>query len=456
MTQRLEQTFTITVDLKKNIAIASQTPQFIANDTNVLFIRVLENGKPYDYQSADRVVVNLKRKDGIVVNALASYDEETEMIKYVVGATETELEGNLEANISLFLSGTRVTSKNFMIKVSSDFEQGIPSEEGYSVLQSLFIETETVKQTAQEKALYAQESGDYARAIRDNFGHKGDYSPSTAYKNGNVVSYGGTNYICVQDTTAGINPLNGAYWTVVAPSATFNEQTWTATSGQKTFTISNGKYVVGKGNIQVFVGGVPQASGINFTESSETTISFSEAVPTGVTVYAKWMEGALSITKGHKTGHEKGGQDELDVTQLKNFKENVTDQFTSVNASLAEKATKVELIPLANKDYVDSQILTVNTGGTIDLSRKADKSYVDETANGLNEKKYTYAYLSDGSVQTITEKDKTNAVISITTFTYKANGDVDTSAKVMGGQTVTTQYVYDTNGNLTDTINTKS
>jgi hypothetical protein len=338
----LQQNFNITLDLKKQIAVASQIPTFIQNDTSTLFITLMDNGKAYDFASADRYVINLKRPDGKIITGLATYDTETQKIKYNFGSTEMELAGNLEVSISLFLGESRISTRPFMVRILKDYEEGIPSEEGYSVLQELFIEVDTVKSTAQEKAQYAQESGDYARAIRDNFGHKGNYDNTKSYKNGNVVSYGGVNYICVQDTTVGINPLNGSYWTVVAPSVTNNEQTWVATAGQKTFTLANGQYVVGKGNIQVFVGGVPQVSGVNFTESSETTISFSESVPTGVTIYAKWMEGALSITKGHKTGHEAGGQDELDVTKLKNFKENVTDQFTSVSAQLADIVTNVK------------------------------------------------------------------------------------------------------------------
>ncbi|MCP1124522.1 phage baseplate upper protein [Bacillus sp. 3103sda1] len=78
------------------------------------------------------------------------------------------------------------------------------------------------------------------------------------------------------------------------------------------------------------------------------------------------------------------------------------------------------------------------------------------TLNGINENKFSYTYKADGSVDVITEKDKTNAIVSTTTFTYLASGDVDTSVKVMNGQTVTTKYNYDTNGNLTSTVNTKA
>jgi hypothetical protein len=104
-----------------------------------------------------------------------------------------------------------------------------------------------------------------------------------------------------------------------------------------------------------------------------------------------------------------------------------------------EKGTEIEEAP----SDVPSQIASLT-------------SSLAESVHQLNDFKYTYTYLDDGSVQTITEKDKDSNVISTTTFTYLTSGDVDTSIKVMDGQTVTTQYIYDVNGNLTDTVNTKA
>jgi hypothetical protein len=290
----LQQNFNITLDLKKQIAVASQIPTFIQNDTSTLFITLMDNGKAYDFASADRYVINMKRPDGKIITGLATYDTETQKIKYNFGSTEMELAGNLEVSISLFLGESRISTRPFMVRILKDYEEGIPSEEGYSALQELFIEVDTVKSTAQEKAQYAQESGDYARAIRDQFGHKGDYSPTTQYLEGNVISYGGVNYFCKQNAL-GVIPTNPTYWDVVAPKTTIRDQSWVATSGQKTFTLSNGSYAIGGGNIQVWVGGVPQARGISFTESSETTITFFEVIPTGTDVYAIWNEGTTSI-----------------------------------------------------------------------------------------------------------------------------------------------------------------
>lgn len=82
-------------------------------------------------------------------------------------------------------------------------------------------------------------------------------------------------------------------------------------------------------------------------------------------------------------------------------------------------------------------------------------SEISTQVGNSNENKFSYVYNDDDSVKTITEKDKNDIVVSVTAFTY-TNGDVTTTVKTMGDQTVTTQYIYDENGNLTDTINTKS
>lgn len=99
----------------------------------------------------------------------------------------------------------------------------------------------------------------------------------------------------------------------------------------------------------------------------------------------------------------------------------------------------VSPVPLSN------QFFTVNS--------RTDSNILED-GDG-NPTQSTYTYNPDGSVQTITEKDASANVLSTTTFTYKANGDVDTSVKVMDGKTVTTQYIYDANGNLTDTVNVR-
>jgi YD repeat-containing protein len=271
-------------------------------------------------------------------------------------------------------------------------------------LKTLTDTAVTSKQDVDSAIANANTSADYAKGIRDNFGHKGNYSPSVAYKNGNIVAYGGTNYICIKDTTAGIDPLNGTYWTVISPQATINKQTWTATANQTVFTITNGSYVPNQGNIEVIVGSVPQITGIGFTETNTTTITLSEGVPAGTIVFARWFEGSMSITKGHNNSHYLNGQDELDLTKLRNYQEQVS---SPINVLF-----------------------------------------------GVNDYRTDFTYIG-GQVATETVSDSKGNVIGKTTYTY-VNNNLDTSVLVTNGQTITSKYTYDSNGNLLSIVNTKS
>lgn len=76
-------------------------------------------------------------------------------------------------------------------------------------------------------------------------------------------------------------------------------QTWIATDNQTVFTLTNGSYIPNKNLIEVVVGSVPQISGENFTETSSTSFTLNEGIPSGVEVYAKWFETIVPISIGN-------------------------------------------------------------------------------------------------------------------------------------------------------------
>jgi len=59
--------------------------------------------------------------------------------------------------------------------------------------------------------------------------------------------------------------------------------TVTATSGQTVFTTPF-TYTVGVNNLNVYINGVRQVLGSSYTETSSTSITFSEGVPVNATV----------------------------------------------------------------------------------------------------------------------------------------------------------------------------
>jgi hypothetical protein len=51
--------------------------------------------------------------------------------------------------------------------------------------------------------------------VTTGYSQQGVYSGATAYKVGNVITYGAYVYVCTLDTTAGILPTNGSYWSLL-------------------------------------------------------------------------------------------------------------------------------------------------------------------------------------------------------------------------------------------------
>lgn len=64
-----------------------------------------------------------------------------------------------------------------------------------------------------------------------------------------------------------------------------------------------------------------------------------------------------------------------ELTTVQNDKADLTE-IHRIESELLEKAPRPLVDMLASKDYVDSQISSVNTGGNIDLSRKADATII--------------------------------------------------------------------------------
>lgn len=132
--------YSVVVDIKRK-TITGTIPTYVANDSSILYIKIEQNGQSYDYSTADRYVVNIKRSDGKVIFGEGVY--ENGMVKYVLGQTEMLVAGIHEVVIQLHLNGTRITTNPFPIKVIGDYENALASEGGYSLLQELFIEVES-------------------------------------------------------------------------------------------------------------------------------------------------------------------------------------------------------------------------------------------------------------------------------------------------------------------------
>jgi hypothetical protein len=134
-----------------------------------------------------------------------------------------------------------------------------------------------------------------------------------------------------------------------------NEYEWIATQGQLTYTFpANSQYDPNSKWLDVSVGGARVSpSLVQKNSSTQFTLLVNPSdIPSGVRVVAKWIEGFISATQGHKGTHEVGGFDEIDVTKLKNYQE-------SIATPLAKKADKSAVIPQQDTPPIDAEVGTI-------------------------------------------------------------------------------------------------
>jgi predicted phosphodiesterase len=212
--------YSVIVDVKRSVATSNGIPTYVQNDTNYLYVKITNDGQNYDYSSADKYILTFKRSDGQIVIGDGSY--ENGLIKYTLGATETEVVGTHEVVIQLFLGDTRITTRPFSIRILEDFESGLPSQEEYSLLQKLFIEVDSVKQNTDIAAQYATESAEYAIAKAEELSQAVDSTKinwlTTVAKYTNIATTypnptkGDTVQVNNDTTNNGTYRYNGAQW----------------------------------------------------------------------------------------------------------------------------------------------------------------------------------------------------------------------------------------------------
>jgi hypothetical protein len=184
-----------------------------------------------------------------------------------------------------------------------------------------------------------------------------------------------------------------------------NEYTWVATAGQTVFVFpTNAHYDPSAKWFQVSVGNVPVDNAlVNRLLSTQFSLNIDPSyIAAGVNVRALWVEPIVPITGGHHTTHEINGQDEIDVTKLRNYNEQIGTPITSMTSDIARHDKKVKGVVSIN-DYgtlnadglTSDQTVIANAvadcytnGYVLDWGNNA-KTYLT-TANILNFHKITH------------------------------------------------------------------
>jgi hypothetical protein len=141
----------ITIDLKKPSLI--QLPQFIQGDTNILEIIIKEDGVDADLNNIGRIVASYRRPDGEEFSRLLTSTDN--IVVYKLGVEENEVKGYGEVDVKFFSSDNleRISTKRFKVSLAESIGTGTIYENNgeLTLLQELFVEVESIKQSAENE-----------------------------------------------------------------------------------------------------------------------------------------------------------------------------------------------------------------------------------------------------------------------------------------------------------------
>lgn len=159
---------------------------------------------------------------------------------------------------------------------------------------------------------------------------------------------------------------------------------------------------------------------------------------------------------------------ELVIAKFYNGETITSSEYSSiVDDYMVDDVFRMYFIPLALTSMkiliksIQSGTFTAALAGSyttqIDLLNKQVQELYDQMAKDVHDQNnydYIYAYNPDGSIATVTEQDVDGTVLSVASFSYLADGSIDTMTKTENGVTTVTKYTYDANGNIYEADNT--
>lgn len=335
--------YRLKVDLKlKQTGIV---PTFVQYDTARLEFQIFDNGKVLDLSGYTSVEFAHKKPDGSVIVGVGTIETDpkgNKIVAYDYQGSEMSKEGVVETSFSLIgADNKKLSIQTFKVKIVTDLREGVfdPANPEYSKLQEYSVQMES---------LIAQ--GNEAKEMR----FVNAYNASTAYKKNNTVTLNGESYIAKQANTnkppTGLD--NDPYWSVLARkgqdgtgTVVRHREEFISTSDQKVFNLKN-SYDQFQNRVDVEVGGVPQFSPANFTETTAKSITLSEPIPAGIRVIITYFSQAVplktdleAVVNGHTSR----------LNDNNNLLTQQVDKIAQVSQQLAEKSKEIESVASHNK-----------------------------------------------------------------------------------------------------------
>ncbi|MFK7678839.1 M14 family metallopeptidase [Bacillus sp. Wb] len=238
-----------------------------------------------------------------------------------------------------------------------------------------------------------------------------------------------------------VSALNSTENKVKGLSQLPNEYEWTATAGQLKYTLPNGtSYNPSVKSLIVHVGGgAIEPSKVNKLSSTEFSLNIpSSDIIAGIKVVARWTQpivagGTGSTGSGgiHHSSHELGGMDEIDITKLKGYQDNVSGKIGDTSQLETNSKTSLvgavnEVLTKSNTNLVNMADLSTKIGNLGSLETISQTSIVD-AINDVNRKTgdspETIGNLGD--LQTTNKSSIVNAINENTTKVSTASSDAN-------------------------------
>jgi len=220
-----------------------------------------------------------------------------------------------------------------------------------------------------------------------------------------------------------VNAVNSTNVKVSSLAQAPNEYEWLSEAGQLEYTLpNNSSYNPNLKWLEVIVGGAPIApSLIERIPPNKFKLLLSPSdILEGLRVVARWVEPIIagdgsSTGKLHHTSHEIGGNDELDLTKLKGYKENVSDKLGDFNnldtVSKTNLVSAINETVLKTKDNAEAIGENADKIGVLQNLKTDDKNSLVSSLNETNDK--------IGILSQLPTTDKTSIVLAITEETQK-------------------------------------
>ena len=268
------------------------------------------------------------------------------------------------------------------------------------------------------------------------------FNLTTQYKKNNIVSYNGNSYIAKQDTIGNIPTglPNDSFWGLMSKkgqdgvgSVSLKTQSFTATEGQTVFTLPF-EYEPLANKTKVNVGGVPQTTPENYTETNSTTITLNEGVAAGTKVVVEVFSTEFD---------DRIAEFDLIMAEMNTAIANASTATTNANAATqtANEANQIAVESTSNLEKLVNNTKFINVYNSTTTYQKNNfvrfngSTYISLVDNNIGNQPPANTDNSYWGLVALKGTDGQGAVSTVNNLSPDASGDITLTASDVGAYT---------------------